>query len=371
MSKRDYYEILSVSRDASPEEIKKAYRKLAFKYHPDRNPDDAESESKFKDAAEAYEVLRDENKRARYDQFGHEGVNGNGFSGFNSTDDIFGAFSDIFGEFFGFSGARQGGPRPQAGADLRYNLTISFREAAKGAEIDLKIPVDRKCSECGGSGAEPGTEPETCQQCNGTGQVQQAQGFFRISVTCPICHGHGKIITSICKECRGRGVVKKERDLKVRIPAGVDNNSRLRLRGEGESGGHGGPPGDLYVVIRVEPDKVFQRQGQDLILRREITFTQAALGHKMKVPTLDEEIVMDIPKGAQSGEVFKLRGLGLPHLGSTHKGDLLVEVKVKTPSGLTKRQEELLKEFEELEEKKPLKKVKNLFNKTKNKVMGE
>jgi len=257
MSKRDYYEILGVSRDAGADEIKSAYRKLAFKYHPDRNPDDASAEDKFKEAAEAYEVLGDEQKRQSYDRFGHEGVNGNGFSGFSSNEDIFGAFSDIFGEVFGFSASGRGGAtRPRPGADLRYNLTISFRDATKGAEVDIQIPVEQECETCEGSGAAPGTTPETCSHCGGSGHIQQSQGFFRISAPCPSCRGVGKIITDPCETCMGRGTVIKDKDLKVRIPAGVDNNSRLRLRGEGEAGVNGGPPGDLYVVIQVEPEKI-------------------------------------------------------------------------------------------------------------------
>ncbi len=363
---RDYYEVLGVERGADDDTIKKAYRQMAFKYHPDHNPDDPEAESKFKEAAEAYEVLRNAETRARYDRFGHEGLGGNGFGGFGSTDDVFSAFSDIFGEFFGFGGrGSTRGPRPQSGNDLRYDLTVSFRDAAKGTEVSLKIPKNVQCHVCGGSGAEPGTSPETCKQCGGTGQVVQSQGFFRIAVTCPICRGEGKVVTSPCRECRGRGVTRQTRDLKVRVPAGVDDGSRLRLRGEGEPGLHGGPPGDLYVILHVEPDKVFERQGQNLVLRAEISFVQAALGHKIEVPTLDGHETMDIPKGTQSGEVFSLRGLGLPVPGSSRNGDLLVEVTVVTPKNLTKKQEELLREFEKLDEQKPMKKVKNFFRKAK------
>lgn len=371
MSKRDFYEVLGVSREASQDEIKSAYRKLAFKFHPDRNQDDPDAESKFKEAAEAYEVLGNQEKRQTYDRFGHEGM-GNGFSGFSSNEDIFGAFSDIFGEVFGFSAAgRGGGNRPRPGADLRYNLDVSFREAAKGAEVDIQIPVEKECPTCDGSGSAPGTTPQTCSQCGGSGTMQQAQGFFRISVTCPQCRGAGKMITDPCDECMGRGSVIREKDLKVRIPAGVDNNSRLRLRGEGEGGINGGPPGDLYVVIRVEPDSVFERQGQNLIIGREISFVEATLGHRLQVPTLDDPVDLDIPKGTQSGEVFRLRGLGLPHLGSAHTGDLLVEIKVKTPTHLNSRQEELLREFAEIEAGKLKNKAKGFFKKAKEKVMGE
>jgi molecular chaperone DnaJ len=372
MSQRDYYEILGVGKTASEEEIKKAYRKLAFEFHPDRNPDNPEAEEKFKEAAEAYEILRDSEKRARYDRFGHAGVNGNGFQGFSSADDIFSAFGDIFGEFFGFSQARRGGgPRPQAGSDLRYNLTIPFRDAAKGTEVDLQLPVQVPCAECGGTGAEAGTKPETCRHCQGTGQVQQTQGFFRIAVTCPACRGEGRIITKKCPECRGFGLVRQTKSLKVRIPAGVDSGSRLRLRGEGEPGLHGGPPGDLYVVLTVEEDRTFQRHGQDLLLEKEITFVQAALGDKVEVPTLDEPVTMEVPKGAQNGEIFKFKGLGLPHPNSQARGDLLVQVKVRTPTGLSKKQEELLREFARLEADKPLNKVKGMFKKAKDAVMGD
>ncbi len=372
MTKRDYYDVLGVERDASQDEIKTAYRKLAFKYHPDRNQDDPDAESKFKEAAGAYEVLGDAEKRQTYDRFGHEGLNGNGFSGFSSNEDIFGTFSDIFGEVFGFSsGGRGMGNRPRAGSDLRYNLDISFREAAKGAEVEIQIPVEVSCPSCEGSGAAAGTEPVPCSQCGGSGTIQQSQGFFRISVTCPQCRGAGQVISDPCPECMGRGAVIKDKDLNVRIPAGVDNNSRLRLRGEGEGGTNGGPSGDLYVVIRVEPDDVFARQGQNLIISRDISMVEAALGHRMEVPTLDDPVKLDIPKGTQSGEVFRLRGLGLPHLGSAHKGDLLVEVKVTTPTRLNNRQEELLKEFSEIEAGKLTTKAKDFFKKAKDKVMGE
>ncbi len=360
--KRDYYEVLGVARDAEAEEIKRMYRQMALKYHPDRNPGDAEAEANFKEAAEAYEVLRDPQKRARYDQFGHEGLSANGFQGFSNADDIFGAFGDIFSEFFGFSSTRSRGPRPQAGVDLRYNLGITFLQAAKGFETTIKIPKNVTCEDCGGSGAKPGTSPETCAHCNGTGQVQQSQGFFRIAMSCPVCRGEGRVIRDHCTTCRGQGVVQKMRELSLRIPAGVDNGSRLRLRGEGEPGIHGGPPGDLYVVLSVEEDKTFHRQGQDLVYATEIGIVQAVLGDKIEIPTLDDPVTLDIPKGTQSGEVFKLRNLGLPYLGSAHKGDLLVEVSVKIPSSITKKQEELLREFQDLEDQRPMQKVKNFFS---------
>ncbi|WP_028574799.1 molecular chaperone DnaJ [Desulfonatronovibrio hydrogenovorans] len=364
--KRDYYEILGVSRQADDEEIKKAYRKLAFKYHPDRNPDDPHAETMFKEAAEAYEVLRDPDKRRRYDHLGHAGLNNNGFEGFNSTEDIFSSFSDIFGEFFGF-GTRQSGPRPRSGADLRYNLNISFRDAAKGTEVDLELPKKTICERCSGDGSEPGYSVETCAHCQGAGQVYRSQGFFRVSMPCSVCRGQGTIIPHPCAECRGRGVVTVNKKIKVRIPAGVDNGSRLRLRAEGEPGEHGGPPGDLYVVLYVDEDKIFKRQGQDLITNVEISFVQAALGAKIEVPTLDEPVPMEIPKGTQSGKVLQLKGLGLPHPGSHHKGDLLVQVHVQTPTRISKKQAELLREFERLENQKTGQKVKSFFKK----VMGE
>jgi molecular chaperone DnaJ len=370
MTKADYYEVLGVAREAGEDEIKKAYRQLAFKYHPDRNPGDAESESKFKDAAEAYEVLRDPQKRARYDRFGHQGLGDTGFGGFSNAEDIFSTFSDIFGEFFGFGAARGRGPRPQAGNDLRYDLRVSFRDAAMGSEAALKIPKPVSCPECDGTGAAPGSKPETCRQCGGMGQVHQNQGFFRIAVTCPVCRGEGTVIPNPCPRCKGRGQIPDVRELKVRIPAGVDDGSRLRLRGEGEPGLHGGPPGDLFVIIHVEEDKVFRRQGQDLVYSLEIGMVQAALGDKVKIPTLEGEETMEIPKGTQSGEVFSLRDKGLPHPGRTQRGDLLVEVIVTTPKGISKKQEELLREFAKLEEEKPLKKVKNFFKKAKDAAMG-
>ncbi|GFK94306.1 Chaperone protein DnaJ [Fundidesulfovibrio magnetotacticus] len=371
MTKADYYEILGVPRDAGEDAIKKAYRQLAFKFHPDRNPGDAEAESKFKEAAEAYEVLRDPQKRARYDRFGHQGLGDTGFGGFSNPEDIFSTFSDIFGEFFGFSqGARGRGPRPQAGNDLRYDLRVAFRDAAKGMEAALKIPRNVPCHECEGSGAAPGTRPETCRQCGGAGQVHQSQGFFRIAVTCPVCRGEGVVVPNPCPRCKGKGALPDVRELKVRIPAGVDDGSRLRLRGEGEPGQHGGPPGDLYVIIHVEEDKTFRRQGQDLVYSLEIGMVQAALGEKVQVPTLDGEETMEIPKGTQSGEVFSLRGKGLPHPGRSGHGDLLVEVIVTTPKSLSKKQEELLREFLRAEEDKPMKKVKNFFKKAKDAAMG-
>ena len=369
MAQRDYYEVLGVARDASEDEIKKAYRKLAMKYHPDHNPGDKDAEQKFKEAAEAYDVLRDADKRARYDRFGHAGVQG-GAGGFGSTDDIFAHFSDIFGDLFGFSGAAAGhGPRPMAGADLRYNLEITFEQAATGTEIPLKLPRHDECPDCKGSGAAPGTRPETCPHCHGTGQVRRTQGFFQMAMPCPSCQGPGQFIAKPCPRCKGHGVVENIREIMVRIPAGVDTGTRLRVRGEGEAGVHGGPPGDLYVVLEVAPSKRYERQGQDLIYTCEISFVQAALGHKLEVPGLNGPLPLVIPKGIQSGTPLYIRGEGMPYPGRKQRGNLVVLVKVLTPTKLTERQEELLREFDHLTEDGPMEKVKKAAKKI-GKAMG-
>ncbi|SDF57964.1 molecular chaperone DnaJ [Desulfovibrio legallii] len=363
----DYYEVLGVARDADTDAIKRAYRKLALKYHPDHNPGDAEAEQKFKEAAEAYDVLRDPEKRARYDRFGQAGVQG-GAGGFGSTEDIFAHFSDIFGDLFGFSTAARG-PRPTAGADLRYNLTISFAQAAKGDEITLSLPKHVVCSECRGSGAAPGSKAETCRHCGGSGQVRRTQGFFQIAMPCPVCHGSGQVIVKPCPRCKGEGVVTDTRELVVRVPAGVDTGTRLRVRGEGEPGEHGGPPGDLYVVLTVETDKRWRREGQDLLCTQEISFVQAALGHRVEAPGLDGPLPLEIPRGVQSGTLLRLAGEGLPYPGRQARGDLLVEVRVLTPTRLSKEQEDLLRQFAAASEKTPLAKVKKAAKKI-SKAMG-
>ena len=368
MTQRDYYEILEVERTASADEIKRAYRKMALKYHPDHNPGDAEAEKRFKEAAEAYEILRDPDKRARYDQYGHAGVNGGGnsFGGFSSTEDIFAHFGDIFGDIFGFGGmggARRGGPRAEAGADLRYNLTISFEQAARGTEMTLTIPRQATCQECGGSGAAKGSTRDTCPQCHGSGQVRHAQGFFQFAVTCPKCKGAGSIVSRPCPKCKGTGRTRETQELSVKIPAGVDSGTRLRLRNEGEAGVHGGPNGDLYVFLTVEKSKKFRREGQDLLVTRDVTFPQAALGTKLEIEGLDGPLELKVPKGTQSGSVFKIPHEGLPYVGQANKGDLLVEIRVVTPTHLTSRQEELLREFEETEEGNPISKVKKAAKK--------
>ncbi len=380
MEQRDYYEVLGVERTASAEEIKKAYRKLALKYHPDHNPGDAEAEARFKEAAEAYEVLREPERRARYDQFGHDGVNGSPFGGFTSNEDIFAHFGDIFGDIFGFGmgGAARGGrgPRPEAGADLRYDLKLTFEQAARGTEVTLNIPRQVTCEECGGSGAAKGAKRETCPQCKGTGQIRHSQGFFQFATTCPKCNGEGSIISHPCPRCKGKGLVRKSQDLSVTIPAGVDTGTRLRLSGEGESGLHGGPAGDLYVFLTVEPSKKFKRSGQDLIVTHDITFPQAALGVKITIDGLNGPLEVKIPKGTQSGATFRIPGEGLPYLRQKRqtgkkkkKGDMLVEVRVLTPTSLTSRQEELLREFDEAGEGKAMSKVRKAAKKL-GKVMG-
>ena len=366
MAQRDYYEVLEVSRNADGDEIKRSYRKLAMKYHPDHNPGDAEAEQKFKEAAEAYDVLRDPEKRARYDRYGFAGVRSGG-NGFGSAEDIFSRFSDIFGDFFGFSAAS--GSRAMTGADLRYNLTISFAQAAKGDKITLSLPKQVACPDCEGSGAAKGSSIETCRQCNGTGQVRRSQSFFQIAMPCPACRGHGQIITRPCPKCKGSGLVPETRKLEVTIPAGVDTGTRLRIRGEGEAGEYGGPPGDLYVVLSVEQDKRWVRHGQDLIFSQEISFVQAALGHKVEVPGLDGPLPLEIPRGIQSGSLLRLPGEGMPYPGRKERGDLLVEVKVMTPTHLSGQQEELLRAFEKAGEETPMAKVKKAAKKI-GKAMG-
>ncbi|MBW1659746.1 MAG: molecular chaperone DnaJ [Deltaproteobacteria bacterium] len=356
MIERDYYEILGVARSATQEEIKKAYRKLALKYHPDRNPDNKEAEERFKEASEAYEVLSDPEKRQIYDQFGHDGLKGTGFTGFRGFEDIFSSFGDIFGDFFGFGARSRSGPT--RGDDLRYDLEITFEEAAFGKDVELEIPRTVRCETCGGTGAKPGTHPITCPACGGRGQVTRSQGFFSISTTCSTCQGTGQIIPEPCPDCGGTGRVKKKRKVALKIPAGVDTGSRLRLRGEGEAGERGGPPGDLYVVIHVKPHEFFERSGDDIYCKVPISFTTAALGGKVEVPTLEGVETIQIKKGTQSGEVFQLKGKGFPRLRGYGRGDEIIQVVVSVPKKLTKRQEELLREFAELEKKDN--KVKNL-----------
>lgn len=352
MIKRDYYEVLNVPRDASEEEIKRNYRRLAMQYHPDRNPGDKEAEDRFKSAAEAYEVLRDPQRREVYDHYGHEGLQGAGFTGFRGFEDIFASFSDIFEDFFGFGTTGRSRTAPRAGADLRYDLSISFVDAAFGKETEIQISKLETCTACGGSGCKENTYPSTCPTCRGRGQVVRAEGFFRISTTCPHCRGVGTIITSPCVGCAGSGHMRARKKVALKIPPGVDTGSRLRLRGEGESGERGGPPGDLYVVLHVESHDFFERRGCDIYCQVPISFTQAALGDKIEVPALKGTKKITIPEGIQPGETITLKGEGIPFLRGAGRGDQVIEVLVTTPVSLTAQQKELLREFAKIEAEK-------------------
>jgi molecular chaperone DnaJ len=351
--KRDYYEVLGVNRDASEEEIKKAYRKLAMKHHPDRNPDSRDGEEKFKEAKEAYEILSEPDKRRAYDAYGHAGVHPQmggmgpgeaaGFGGFAE------AFGDIFSDIFGGQG--RGRSSVFRGADLRYNLEVSLEQAARGTETKIRIPTMEACETCHGSGAKPGTQPKTCETCHGSGTVRLSQGFFSIQQTCPTCHGSGKVISDPCGTCRGAGRLKKHKTLAVKIPVGVDEGDRIRLSGEGEAGVNGGPPGDLYVVIHLREHGVFQRDGDDLHCEMPISFTQAALGGEIDIPTLDGSAKVKVPPETQTGQVFRLRGKGIKGVRSSYPGDLLCAVVVETPVRLTDKQKEILRELEDINRK--------------------
>jgi molecular chaperone DnaJ len=352
MEDKDYYKILGVSGSASEEEIKKSYRRVAMQYHPDRNPGDKEAEENFKIASEAYEVLRDPEKREIYDRYGIEGLKGTGFTGFRGFEDIFSAFGDIFEDFFGFGATSKRRAKPRSGADLRYDLKISFYDAAFGIETEIEIPKNVLCEICNGTGAKPGTYPTHCPNCRGTGQVTRSQGFFTISTTCGQCHGEGKVIPHPCKECRGYGRVRMNKKIQIKIPPGVDTGSKLRIRGEGEEGEKGGIPGDLFVFLYVETHDFFSREDDDILCQIPISFPQATLGSEIRIPTLNGERNLTIPKGTESGEIFRIRGEGFPKLRGYGRGDQVVQIIVKTPKNLTKRQEELLREFEELSQKK-------------------
>jgi molecular chaperone DnaJ len=347
-AKRDLYEVLGVNRDASEEEIKKAYRKLAMKWHPDRNPDNAKAEEHFKEAKLAYEILSDVNKRAAYDQYGHAGVDPSVGAGFGGAG--FGNFADAFGDIFGdiFGGARNRS-NVYRGADLRYNLEVALEEAARGTETRIRIPAMEECGTCHGSGAKPGTQPVTCSTCGGHGQVRMQQGFFSIQQTCPKCHGSGKVVQTPCATCHGAGRVKQHKTLSVKIPAGVDDGDRIRLSGEGEAGVNGGPSGDLYVVIHIKPHPVFQRDHNDLHCEMPISFTTAALGGEIEIPTLDGYAKIRVPAETQTGKVFRLRGKGIKGVRSAAHGDLLCHVIVETPVNLTARQKELLAELDSID----------------------
>ena len=348
MAKRDYYEVLGVNRDADEEAIKRAYRKLAMKHHPDRNAGNPESENQFKEAKEAYEILSDGQKRAAYDRFGHAGVDpsagAGGFRG-GGFDNFADAFGDIFSDIFGAGGGRTRSTVFR-GADLRYNLEVTLEQAARGTETKIRIPTAEPCGTCSGTGAKPGTEPATCPTCQGHGQVRMQQGFFSIQQTCPRCHGTGKHIPDPCKTCGGAGRVKAHKTLSVRIPAGVDEGDRIRLASEGEAGVNGGPPGDLYVQLHVKPHPVFTREHDDLHCEMPVSFVTAALGGEIEIPTLDGSAKIKIPAETQSGKAFRLRGKGIKGVRSASHGDLFCHVVVETPVNLTARQKELLREFD-------------------------
>ena len=361
--KQDYYELLELNKNASETEIKKAYRRMAVKYHPDKNAGDKASEDKFKEVSEAYEVLSDPEKRARYDQFGHAGLGGGGgFSsgGFGSGSPFGDIFGDIFGEVFG---GRQKTARGRRGDDLQYNMEVTFEEAAFGIEKKIDIPYNKRCDACSGSGAKAGTNAKTCPTCQGAGQMRFQQGFFSVSKTCSHCNGEGRVVEHPCPTCRGAGTVRDKKTISVKVPAGVETGIRLKLTGEGGQGAKGGPNGDLYVALTVREHSLFKREDNDVICEIPISFTQAALGCEIEVPTLDGKMNMKIPEGTQSGAVFRMRGKGVPALQGYGRGDHLVVAKVETPSNLNRQQRELLEELARIsgEDANPMRK--NFFSK--------
>jgi len=357
MNKRDYYEVLGVDKGSSKSEIKKAYRSAAMKYHPDKTDGDKESEEKFKEASEAYDVLHDESKRKIYDQFGHAGLKGSGFSGAGGFEDIFSNFGDIFSDIFGGGRARHSG----AGSDLRYDLTIELDEAATGTNSVIDFDKKETCTHCAGSGAEKGTSPQTCNTCGGRGEVARQHGFFAVRTTCPSCGGSGQTIKDKCKKCHGVGSEQVRKSLTVKIPAGIESGQHLKLAGEGEPGKRGGPPGDLFVVIHVNQHKIFERSGRDLICQLPISFVQATLGAEIEVPTLLSKATLKIPKGTETHALFKIRGEGMPQLHGGGNGDLIVQVIVQVPKKLTKDMEELLRQYAELSGEKVSEKAEGFF----------
>jgi len=370
MVKKDYYEILGVPRDADLAAIKKAYRDIAIKYHPDRNPGDAKAEEFFKEASEAYQVLSDSDKRRTYDRFGHEGLRGAGYQGFSGFEDIFSSMGSIFEEIFGFSmgGRRRNGPA--RGSDLRYDLELKFEEAAFGVEKRIEVPRYANCLECHGTGIAKGKQPVVCPACQGSGQIRRTQGFFSISTPCGTCGGAGRIIKDPCLKCKGEGRIIEKIHVQVRIPPGVETGSRLRVPGKGEEGEKGGPPGDLYVFVQILLHEIFSREGNDVIIGINISIIEATLGTEVEIPTLDGMHKLTIPHGTQHGKIIKIKGKGIPHIRGYGRGDQLVEVKVRVPTNLTKRQEELLREFASIEGKK-IKKPETILDKIKNFAAGD
>ena len=351
MNQRDYYEVLGVERGASAADVKKAYRRLAMKYHPDRNPDNADAEERFKEATEAYDVLTDQQKRERYDRFGHAGVDpaaaGAGFGGAGGFQDIGDIFGEVFGDIFS-NGRSRGGAGVRRGADLRYDLKLNLEQAVGGDSVEIRVPTLETCSDCGGSGAKPGTSPITCPDCHGRGQIRVSQGFFSLQQTCPRCRGTGRIIADPCRTCGGHGRVEGSKTLNVKIPAGVDTGDRIRLSGEGQAGAGNGPPGDLYVEIAVAPHAIFERDGKDLHCEVPVSFVDAALGGEIEVPTLDGKVRMvrlKLPPETQTGKLFRLRGRGIPSVRGGAPGDLLCRVAIETPVRLSDTQKDLLRTF--------------------------
>ena len=365
----DYYQILSVSRSASGVEIKKAYRRLAMQYHPDRNPGDKEAENKFKECTEAYEVLSDEHKRRIYDAYGHEGLKNHGFRS-TSAEDVFSSFGDMFGELFGLGGrgGRRQGPAP--GNDLRLDMYISFLDAVHGVVREEEIQRRDTCVTCEGSGCRPGYGKKTCPTCHGRGQVIRAQGFFQVSTPCPHCRGKGQIITEPCQDCGGEGLVRKKIKLPINIPAGVDNGARMRVPGKGEGSLEGGPAGDLYVVLHVEEHEFFKRDGETIYARMPVSMVKAALGCALEVPTIHGASKLTIPAGSQSGEIFTLRGQGVPRLNGHGTGDMLVELQVQTPTGLSEEQKKLLRDFDDACKQRVVEEEEGLFSRILHEVLG-
>ncbi len=366
MTRRDYYEILGLPRNTSDEAIKKAYRQKALQYHPDRNPGDKDCEEKFKEASEAYEVLRDSEKRSLYDRFGHDGLKNSGFSGFSGFEDIFSSFGDIFEDFFGlggFGGRRRNRSSAVRGADMRYDISIPLEEAAFGVERKIEITKPATCDECNGTGCDKGTSLETCRTCHGSGRVTRSQGFFSIATTCSTCRGTGSFIPNPCSKCKGSGKIQQKKSLKVRIPAGVESGMRLKLSNEGEAGERGGVPGDLYVFINIEEHPVFKRHNNHIVFELPVSFSQAALGAETEVPTLNGNEKIKIPKGIETGDYITIKGAGIPDIQGYGKGDQIVQFVLKTPKKLSKREQEIFEELAKVEQEEQDKGFfKTLFN---------